>query len=173
MTTFQDALKLVLKFEGGAVDDPQDPGGRTNQGVTQKTYDDYRGRLGQIKKDVFLIEPSEVEAIYREGYWTKARCDELPQPVAVALFDYAVNSGVAQATKSLQRVLGVAEDGILGPRTLAKVRAQEAKMLARSLIRERSAFLDRLIAQKPVLVKFQRGWKKRLDELEDYVVHMA
>ena len=68
-----DALKFVLRWEGGFVDHPNDPGGRTNKGVTQKVYDSWRQRQGQPVRDVKAIDDAEVISIYRGDYWVPPR----------------------------------------------------------------------------------------------------
>ena len=77
MTAFEAALPFVLRWEGGFVDHPTDPGGRTNSGVTQDVYDDWRRRHGLLRADVREIEETEVHAIYESGYWMPPRCDLL------------------------------------------------------------------------------------------------
>ncbi len=89
---FKIALDRVLQAEGGKVDDPRDPGGRTNQGVTQHVYDQFRYNVGQPLKDVFNIDPSERDAIYRR-YWDAVGGDKLPHGLDLEAFDAAVNMG--------------------------------------------------------------------------------
>ncbi len=100
--TFETALQQILKWEGGFADHPADPGGATNYGVTQATYDAYRRKAGLPTRSVRDIERSEVEAIYREAYWLRAGCDDISPPaLALCVFDAAVNSGVGAALKWL------------------------------------------------------------------------
>lgn len=93
------------------------------QGVTQRTYDAWRKGRGLAPRPVRGIERSEVEAIYRAEYWTLARCGDLPPFARLAHFDAAVNCGVTTAAKLLQRAVRVADDGVIGPKTLAAVAA--------------------------------------------------
>jgi len=108
MSNFERAIKLVLLEEGGLVDNPKDPGGRTNFGISQRAYPhvDIRG----------LTAESATE-IYRRDYWPSAHGDELPWPLCLFVFDHAVNAGPGAAIKLLQRELGVAADGVWGPGT--------------------------------------------------------
>lgn len=125
---FVRALPVVLRLEGvglpgnptGLADIPGDTGGVTNYGITQATYQEWKGNE---YADVREITPHEVEAIYWERYWKAAHCDELPFVLALAHFDCAVNQGVAAAIKMLQRVLNVDADGIFGPKTRAALKA--------------------------------------------------
>ena len=101
MKGFDDALKITLQFEGGKVDDPNDPGGRTAYGVTQRTFDEWRDGLGQPHADVWTILPDEVAAIYRKEYWGTAGCDNLDWPLSLFHFDAAVNHGLGRAGRWL------------------------------------------------------------------------
>lgn len=99
---FQDALGFVAKWEGGEVNDPQDPGGHTNLGVTQATYDSYRASKGLPKQSVSNITKEEAERIYRENYWEASGAAEVAQTnpqLAIAMFNTAVNCGPAVAQR--------------------------------------------------------------------------
>lgn len=101
---FEAALAFVLRWEGGFVDHPHDPGGATNQGVTQATYDAHRARAGLPTRSVEFISKSEVESIYHDSYWLRAGCEQIAPPaLALVVFDAAVNSGVGAALKWLSQ----------------------------------------------------------------------
>ena len=127
MSNFLRALPIILQSEGGYVNHPADPGGATNQGVTQRVYDAWRSNGGQQKRSVREITPEEVEAIYREQYWDQAKCDKMPWPLSLMHFDAAVNHGVTRANKLLQKALGVTADGVIGNVTLAAIRQNPPK----------------------------------------------
>lgn len=101
---FKPALKFTLRYEGGFVNHPKDPGGATNKGVTLATFRRYQpgATVAQLK----AIPDAMVERIYRDGYWQEARCDDLSAGVDGATFDYAVNSGPGAARKALNAVVG-------------------------------------------------------------------
>ena len=122
---FDAALKLVLVHEGGFVNDPQDPGGPTNMGITQSTLSDFLGRPATIE-DVRDIDGETVAEIYRRSYWALGQCDHLPVGLDYAVFDFAVNSGVSRAVKMLQKVVGAKQDGALGVKTLAAVKDRKS-----------------------------------------------
>src|SRR3990167_11517248 len=109
MTAFDQALAFVLEWEGGLVSDPNDAGGLTNHGISQRPYPDLA--IAALTRD-------DVVAIYARDYWAPIRGDELPAPLALVVFDSAVNQGVSRAIVCLQRALGVADDGELGPVTM-------------------------------------------------------
>ncbi|AOO81673.1 glycoside hydrolase family 108 protein [Bosea vaviloviae] len=162
MTTqnFAAALKRVLVHEGGKVDHPRDPGGRTNQGVIQRVYDGYRARKGRPKHDVYLMETTERDEIYRAQYWDAVRGDDLPAGIDYVVFDGAVNSGPAQSVKWLQRALGgVKVDGEFGEATLAAVAAHpDHDALIAAICARRMAFLKALRNWST----FGRGWTSRV-----------
>jgi len=95
--TFKKALKFVLLWEGGYSNHPNDSGGPTNKGITQRTYDTYR-KLNKVPmRTVREITDAEVEDIYYTSYWVPINADAMEPKAAVALFDWAVNSGLAKA----------------------------------------------------------------------------
>jgi lysozyme family protein len=160
-------LKFVLRWEGGFVDDPDDPGGKTNKGITHKVYEAYLKSKGKPNKDVKNITDQEVEAIYWELYWTPARCGELPDRLAVAHMDTAVNMGVPRAIRILQQSLGVEADGKFGKDTRAAVESSDSeKVLAKYLVTREARY--RAIATGK-LKKFLKGWLNRLKDLKTYL----
>lgn len=151
-------LGWMLAHEGGYVDHPADPGGATNYGVTQRTYDGWRRRQRMEMRPVRQITMDEVRAIYAEGYFALVRFDEMPSGVDYAVVDYAVNSGPGRAIRDLQRVLGVTADGVFGPVTMAAVHDAAPVTVIRDLCLTRMAFLRRL-RHWPT---FGRGWTRRV-----------
>lgn len=117
---FENCLKITLPFEGGYVNHPKDPGGPTNKGITQRTLSAYLGRPASVN-DVKNISDQTVKAIYKNQYWDKVWADRLPKGVDLAVFDYAVNSGVSRAVKDLQRTIGCRADGVMGLLTIEKL----------------------------------------------------
>lgn len=167
-TTFEAALRLVLRHEGGYADHPSDPGGATMRGITLRTYADWLGRTVS-KAELRAIRIEDVAAIYRARYWDVVRGDALPAGLDLALFDLAVNSGPKRAVVLLQRALGIAEDGRLGPATLAAIGARSTGDLIRRLSVARLGFLERL----PTFPVFGRGWQKRVAETERVALRIA
>jgi lysozyme family protein len=159
--TFPTALAYVLQHEGGRVDDPHDPGGRTAYGITQAVYDDWRGVNSLPRRDVFDIDPPETEAIYRQRYWYPVRGDDLPAGLDYATFDFAVNSGVNRAARFLQTAAGVAADGVIGPVTLKAVRGIPPLLLIKALCDARLDFLKSL----ETFDRYGRGWTARVNEV--------
>ena len=160
---YDRCMRYVLKFEGGKVDDPQDPGGRTNQGVIQRVYDGWRERNGLPRQDVYDMLDDERDEIYREGYWNQVRGDQLPPGIDVVVFDGAVNSGPHQSIKWLQRALGVTRiDGVVGPATLASIDAHKNHdQLVADICERRMDFLKQLKTFK----RFGKGWTARVQQV--------
>ena len=111
----------VNVYEGGYVNHPRDPGGATNRGITQVTYNGFRRRHGRALQSVRRLTDAEHDYIYRTQYWNRVRGDDLPSGVDLAVYDWGVNSGPARSVKALQRAVGAKADGVMGPNTLAAV----------------------------------------------------
>lgn len=162
---FDRCLKAVLKHEGGYVDHPRDPGGATNLGITLGTAKAFRLDIdgdGDVdKNDVRLLTPATAAPVYRAGYWLKCKCDQLPAGVDYMVFDLAVNSGTGRAIRYLQRAAGVAEDGVIGPKTLAAVHAVRPDAIVGKMANIREVFY-RSLSTFPT---FGRGWLRRLNDV--------
>lgn len=159
-SNYSRCLDEVLRYEGGYVNHPSDPGGATNMGVTQKTYDAWRRKQGAPTQSVRHIARAEVEAIYAQEYWSKVRGDELPRGVDLAVFDFAVNSGVSRSAKYTQALVGTAQDGIIGPQTLAAIEDYDGK-LNLDLCDRRMKFLKGLSTWPT----FGKGWTNRVNSV--------
>lgn len=158
LSNFRTCLGWVLVHEGGYVNHPKDPGGATNRGVIQRTYNAYRKRMGLAQQSVKKITQAEVEAIYREQYWNAVQGDQLPAGVDYAVFDYGVNSGPRRSIKDLQRVIGANPDGWIGQETLSKVFEMPAAEVVTKLCQRRYNFVRSLRHWKT----FGRGWTRRI-----------
>ncbi len=122
LMTFQACLPIVLQSEGGFVNDPQDPGGATNLGITLATLSNWLGRPATIAQ-VQALTAADVAPIYETRYYNASHAGDCPAGVDLMVFDAAVNQGVGRAVKSLQRSAGVTADGAFGPNTKAAVAA--------------------------------------------------
>jgi lysozyme family protein len=145
--SFERAIANVLKNEGGLVENPSDPGGLTNFGISQRAYPNL---------DIRNLTIGQATQIYRTDYWGKIRGDELWEPLAFVLLDFAANSGVSEATKALQRALKVPVDGVMGPQTTSAAAGRSGIMTSVSV--ERIFFLTGL----PAWRTFGRGWATRV-----------
>jgi len=153
-SSFDRSLAAVLMHEGGYSNHPQDKGGPTNRGITIATFRKWMKRNGTVA-DLKAISDADVAKIYRRHYWDKVRGDELPSGVDYAVFDYAVNSGPGRAAKHLQEVVGVPQDGIIGPVTIA---ASGKPGTITALCDRRMRFLRSLA----IWDTFGKGWSSRV-----------
>jgi lysozyme family protein len=116
MTRFDECLRYVLQHEGGYVNNPHDPGGHTNLGVTKDTWERWVGHPVSVDA-IKELTIADVTPLYQDKYWDRAKCGALPVGMDYCVFDTAVNSGPGRAIKFLQEVVGTTADGVLGPMT--------------------------------------------------------
>lgn len=160
-------LSVTLTHEGGWSDHPKDPGGATMKGVTLAVF--RRLRPGATKSDLRAISDADLERIYRTGYWNPSRGDALPAGVDLAVFDFAVNSGVSRASKNLQAIVETKQDGVIGPATVEAVSKREPAYIVKSLCARRLSFVRGL----KTWGTFGRGWSRRIADIEARGVKMA
>lgn len=164
-------LAVTLPHEGGYTNDPRDPGNwtggavgvgelkGTNMGIAAHSFPNL---------DIKNLKQADVIPIYDRKYWRPVRGDDLPFGVDLAVFDYAVNSGVGRAPKELQRVLGVDADGQIGPITLKAAIMADGKATVQKLCVRRMSFLRGL----RIWETFKRGWSRRVADVEAKAVAM-
>jgi lysozyme family protein len=167
-SSYPEAIRRVLKSEGGYVNHPSDPGGPTNFGITIADYRRY-AKPGATAADVRAMKVGEAQAIYRPKYWDKICGDQLPAGVDYCLFDYAVNSGTGRAPKVLQRVLRITPSGRLDGKTIAAANAADGRKLVNALCDERLRFLKSLKTWRV----FGAGWERRVGEVRAAALALA
>lgn len=160
---FQKSLAFVLAAEGGYSDDPTDKGGETNFGaknfgISKKSHPD---------EDIENMTLERAGEIYLAEYWTPIRCDELPSGVDYVIFDSAVQHGLINAGRFLQRASNrqigtLTTDGVIGDLTIRNVGRCEPRGLICDILRERDIFYRKIIARDISQEKFFRGWMNRL-----------
>lgn len=149
--TFNDAIERVLAHEGGYVNHPSDPGGETKWGVTKRT-----ARANGYHKPMRQMTREEAKAIYKRAFWRG--CARFEGALAFQLFDAIVNHGRGNAYRFLQRAANVADDGVIGPVTLAAVRRLPLSLLVARFLAERLRFYTNL----SMFETFGRGWTRRV-----------
>ena len=165
---FEKCFQLVLQSEGGFVDNPNDPGGATNHGVTLDSWSDFIGQtvsIGQIK----ALTPDDVRPFYKTRYWDVLGCDQLPGGLDYCVFDFGVNSGIHRAAISLQVVLGTHLDGIIGPQTIETANQQDEKTIIGKYQTLRLQFLSGLQGS----AYFGNGWGARVAKVTATAMEMA
>jgi hypothetical protein len=165
---FDVCFKLMLVSEGGYVNNPADPGGMTNLGVTKANWENYVGH--QVDEKVMKsLTPDLVKPFYKSRYWDKISGDDLPDGLDYACFDYAVNSGPVRSAKCLQECANVKVDGVIGPKTLQAVALFNPRELIQDVCDKRLAFLQGL----PTWHVFGKGWGARVAKVKKTALKMA
>lgn len=158
---FEKCIEIVLQKEGGFVNHSADPGGATNYGITIKVLSEYRKTEVNVE-DVQRLSVGEAKQIYFKNYWKSIQGDQLPNGVNLSVFDFAVNAGIFQAVKVLQKVVNVRQDGMIGPITLKAVQTFEAKTVIESFAAERVLFYKGL----KTFSIFGKGWLRRTESVK-------
>jgi len=165
---FEHSLELVLKEEGGFVNNLKDPGGMTNLGVTKRAWEAWA--QGSVSEMVMKgLTPEVVKPFYKAQYWDRIEGDKLPTGLDYAAFDMAVNSGTNRAIKYMQQLAGVPQDGILGPRSMEAIIATDPKQMADAICELRMEFLRRLTN----FATFGKGWDSRVNRVKAKAMSMA
>ncbi len=157
---FKHVVEYILKWEADYSNDPKDPGGETNFGISKRAYPDV-----DIKN---LTREGAIE-IYRSDYWDACRCEDLPAEVATMVFDMAVNQGVPYAKTTLQTVLGVKVDGNIGPLTMSVAKASPGIKTMHEIADLRA--VRYLSMNNATEERYEKGWIKRL--IETVIVSMG
>lgn len=168
-----EAIRRILKHEGGFVNHPRDPGGATNKGVTIGTLRrlgmDLDGDGDVDIADLRQLTTDDAVKVYKTFYWDEVKADLLPSGVDYTVADFAVNSGPRRAAQYLQRVAGVKADGVIGPKTLEAVAKLDAEAVIRKVNAKRLAFMKR----QETWPTFGRGWQRRVNDVLAYSLQLA
>lgn len=149
MSAFDDFIGRVLSSEGGYVNDPRDAGGETKFGIAKRSYPHI---------DIKNLSRESAVGIYRRDFWDRVQGDKLPRAFAFQALDAAVNHGIGNAVRWMQRAAGVADDGVVGPMTLAAVSRADPADLVLRFNGERLRFYAKL----STFDAFGRGWVNRV-----------
>jgi len=171
MADFNQYLPTLLRFEGGYVNDPKDPGGPTNMGITLKTFQGLGPSVGFTDTSLEALKRLSKEdagRLYKLKYWDAVGADAIPlQPLAEMLVDFHVNAG-GHAIRELQELLvergaAIKPDGAWGPLTAQALKRIDPTTAYRALRERRIAYYERLVARQPDLGKFLKGWLNRVN----------
>jgi len=161
ISNWQKSFELMLKSEGGYVNNPADPGGMTNLGVTKATWENWVGRASD-EAEMRGLTPEKVEPLYKKKYWDAVRGDELPAGISYLCFDFAVNAGAGRSIKTLQTAVGVTPDGGFGPMTMAAVQAVDPVELIERFSQAKEDFYRSL----NTFSTFGKGWLNRVADVK-------
>ena len=160
-TNFELSLQLVLKSEGGYVNNPKDPGGETMMGVTKNAWSTWLKKPiadGEMAK----LTVEDIKPFYKALYWDKSYCNELPSGIDYMAFDASVNMGVGQSIRILQRSLGCVSDGVIGHNTMDAIHAADVVTLIDKYSAQKEQFY-RSLANFPI---FGKGWLARVEQVK-------
>lgn len=167
-SAFDTALQFTIGYgvpgygaEGGEADDPSDPGGFTWRGITLSTYRDWIGDQSFTSTQLLQLSEDEIVAFYGSDFWNAVAGNQLPPAIAVPVFDFAVNAGQRQSGRTLQQAVGTAQDGSIGPVTLAAVAGFNQAFLLGHFTALRLAFYEALN-----MPQFIEGWTNRANDCE-------
>ena len=167
ISNWDKSLALVLKSEGGYVNNPADPGGMTNLGVTKNVWEEWVGHPID-EKIMRELTPERVAPLYKRKYWDACNCDNLPLGIDYLVFDFAVNAGVGRSAKTLQTAIGCVPDGVIGVNTMAAINKAEPKSLIDKFATAKTNFYQSL-KTFPI---FGKGWLRRVDETKKNALEM-
>jgi lysozyme family protein len=169
---FDICLTELLKHEGGYVNHPSDPGGRTNLGVTQKVYEAWVG-YPVTERIMRNLTPAHVRTLYLTKYWDRVKGDELPGGLDLSVFDFAVNAGPNRAKRYLQMLVGTKPDGIIGSKTMQALKDKVSAIGIKELIRGYADLRHKYYRKLRHFSTFGRGWTRRVNEVEQAALRMA
>ena len=167
-SNWNKSFDLLIKSEGGYSDDPKDPGGRTNLGVTQSVWESWVGRASN-EKEMRNLSIEDVTPLYKRKYWDACSCDLLPDGLDYLVFDFAVNAGVGRSVKTLQSCVDATMDGQIGKNTLGAVSTFPVEVLIFKFSDEKVRFYKSL----PTFSEFGKGWLERVNHVKVDALKMA
>ena len=162
---YKECLDLVLKSEGGWVNNPNDPGGETNLGVTKAVWEEYVGHPVTTMKN---LTKDDVAPLYEQKYWRACYGEVLPRGLDFIVFSMGVNAGPGRSVKLLQQSIGCVPDGVIGPTTRSLICASNTATLINKFSEVRREYYKSL--GKPM---FEKGWLTRVDHEETTALDMA
>lgn len=156
---------FILKWEGGFVDDPLDRGGATNKGITIGTFRNFYGKDATVEQLKHITDEQWLH-IFKSGYWDKWKADDIEnQSIADIVVDWAWASGTVTSIKQVQKILGVAVDGIVGNDTLTAINIAGQRSLFAKIHSRRIEFAENIVKRDPSQARFLKGWKNRINSL--------
>lgn len=161
----------ILKYEGGYVNNPFDKGGATNMGVTLATWQ-HLGHPTATEEDIKNLTPDDFKMVLRT-YWNQWQADRIEnQSIAEILVDWVWGSGV-WGIKIPQRILGVADDGQVGNKTIEALNAANQADLFNEIMQHRKYFLEEIVANNSSQSIFIQGWLNRLNDYQFSETNLA
>lgn len=153
MANFDMAIGKVLEHEGGYVNDPADPGGETNFGISKRNFPNL---------DIKNLTVDQAKEIYRTNYWNKVWGDQInDDELALNVFDFAVNAGTGTSARIIQEVVGAGVDGVIGNMTVAAINQTDPRIAVKEFQKRRVLHYVELVKKNNTLLRFLTGWINR------------
>ena len=165
---FKECLAIVLKSEGGYINDSRDSGGMTNLGVTKRVWEEYTGHEAD-EKTMRGLTPEKVAPLYEQRYWRPTYCEVLPRGLDLLVFSMGINAGTGRSVKLLQQSIGCSHDGVIGPRTMGLIKQSNIADLIGNFSEARRNYYKSL----KTFPTFGKGWLARVDREESEALNMA
>ena len=156
---FNSAFNLLMQNEGGYVFNANDKGGETKYGISKRAYPN---------EDIKNLTLERAQEIYKRDYWNRCKCDQLPDCLSIAVFDFAVNSGTNRAIKLLQKALDVKADGIIGNQTIGAANRLNPRKTLDKYIDLRLSFVLNIVRKNPTQSVFLVGWTRRIERVKQF-----
>jgi lysozyme family protein len=166
--SFKECLDLVLKSEGGYVNNPADPGGMTNLGVTKRVWEEFIGHEAD-EKEMRSLTPEKVAPLYEQKYWRPCYGEVLPRGLDFVVFSMGVNAGPGRSVKLLQSAIGCVPDGVIGPKTRGLICDSNTAIIISKFSEARREYY-RSLKNFPI---FGKGWLARVDKEESEALSLA
>ena len=173
MASFDIAYRIIERWEGGYQAFKEDTGNYnslgqlvgTNWGISAPVYESFLGKPPS-RADMQNMSKATAKAIYKKQFWDDIKGDSIiNQSIANILFDGRVNHGHT-GVKLMQRILGVVQDGVVGPITLNAINTAIPEKLHNAYKATREAFYKTLANRNPSYQKFIQGWLNRIRSFE-------
>ena len=153
MANFDMAIDKILQHEGGYVNDPADPGGETNFGISKRNFPDV---------DIKNLTVDRAKEIYRANYWNRVGGDHIgDDELALNIFDFAVNAGTGTSARIIQEIVGAGVDGVIGNNTISAINRFDARMAVKEFQKRRVLHYVDLVKKNNNLLRFLSGWINR------------
>jgi len=188
MSRFDKCVTFIINIEGGFADHPQDSGGKTKYGITEGTLSGaYKAGIVS-HNNIKDLSVDEAKVIYKTNYWDKCKCDKLPAPIDMCVFDTAVNCGAGTSSRLLQKTINyivgadiLKVDGIIGPMTIGAIEGWLSRykdsctfsliFLCDRFLDKRLEYYSNIVANNSSQLVFLRGWLNRILKLKEVVVN--
>ena len=152
---FDKAIEVVLRHEGGYVNNENDPGGETKYGISKRSYPEL---------NIYNLTKQQAIGIYKQDFWHPLKLYMIDNAnICLEIFDFSINAGISRSVKTAQKLAGAKEDGILGGITARAINGFEGDFV-KAFKHARIIYYELLAKNNSELSIFLNGWKNRVNE---------